>query len=98
MALNIFSFKLTLLPGTVYDYDDFHIVNSAQLTRYDTSEFKSLEVFEFNETSDNENHLTNFLLTSTYPTPTPSLTPYPTPTPSITPTPTVTPTPTNTPV
>lgn len=98
MALNIFSFKLTLLPGTVYDYDDFHIVNSAQLTRYDTPEFKSLEVFEFNEASDNRNRLTNFLLTSAYPTPTPSLTPYPTPTPSITPTPTVTPTPTNTPV
>jgi len=64
MVLNVFNFKLTILPGTVFDFEDFHLINSAQLTKFDNTQFKSLEVFEFNETSDDENYLTNFLLTS----------------------------------
>ena len=64
MVLNIFNLKLTMLPGTIYDFDDYHLINSAQLAKYDSAKYKSLEVFEINETSDDINYITNFLLTS----------------------------------
>jgi len=111
MALNVFNLKLTLVPDSIFTFDDFHIVNTAQLTK-DINDFtKSLEVIEI----DNKDfsYLSNFVLLSSAtskalsstdiiyytPTPTPSFTPTqtpsPTPTPSVTPSFTPTPTVTN---
>ena len=103
LALNVFNLKLTLVPDTVFEFDNFHLVNSSQLSISEESKIKSLEVFQVDEGSSS--FISNFLLTSAYPTPTntPTMTVTPsfTPTPSITPTlsmtPTVTPTFTRTP-
>lgn len=91
MALNVYNLKLLLLPGTVYDFEDFRLINTSQLSRFDTPEFRSLEVFEIDELDTN--YVSNFVLISSYPSPTPSVTPYPSPTPTttLTPTPTLTP-------
>jgi len=88
MALNIFALKITLLPGTIFDFDEFHLINTSQLSRFDAPQFKSLEVFELDES--NNNYISNFLLISAFPNPTPTFTPNPTPT--LTPTPSITPT------
>jgi len=86
MALNIFNLKINILPGTAYDYIDFHLVNSAQIAQYNSPTTKFLEVFELKD-QEKTNYLTNFLLISAQPTPTPTRTPKPTPTPSPTPPP-----------
>ena len=107
LVLNIFNFSLNVLPDTLFKFDDFHLINSTQITKIDETYDKSLEVFEITE--DNSNYITNFLIVSTdsslivpkfsaaLPSPTPANTSTPTPTltPSITPT--ITETPTQTP-
>ena len=111
LVLNIFNLSLDIFPDTLFKFDDFHLINSAQITKIDEIYDKSLEVFEITE--ENSNYITNFLIVSTdsslvvpkfstpmlTPTPTVSLTPTITPAVSITPstTPTFTPTPTITP-
>ena len=110
LSLNVFNFKLTLLPDTVFKFDDFHLINTSQLARSADKKPKSIEVFEID--TDGTNYISNFLLLSSTssqtvssnnirftPTPTPSITPTFTPTPTVTPTrtptPTVTPSPTD---
>ena len=106
LSLNIFNLKITLIPDTIFKFDDFHLINTAQLTRGADSSLKSVEVFEID--TDGTNYVSNFLLLSSTnsatvssngmkytPTPTPTVTPTPTITPTVTPT--VTPTPSVTP-
>jgi hypothetical protein len=111
LVLNIFNLSLDIFPDTLFKFDDFHLINSAQITKIDEAYDKSLEVFEITE--DTSNYITNFLIVSSdsslvvpkfstpmlTPTPTVSLTPAFTPTVSVTPsiTPTITPTLTITP-
>jgi hypothetical protein len=104
LVLNIFNLSFNVLPDTLFKFDDFHLINSTEITKIDETYDKSLEVFE-----ENSNYITNFLITSTdsslivpkysvaLPSPTPANTSTPTPTltPSITPT--ITETPTQTP-
>ena len=107
LVLNIFNLSFNVLPDTLFKFDDFHLINSTEITKIDETYDKSLEVFEITE--DNSNYITNFLIVSTdsslivpkysvaLPSPTPANTSTPTPTltPSITPT--ITETPTQTP-
>jgi len=97
LVLNIFNFSLNVLPDTLFKFDNFHLINSTQITKIDETYDKSLEVFEITE--DNSNYVTNFLIVSAdsslivpkfstalpAPTPANTLTPTPTPTPTITP-------------
>ena len=110
LVLNIFNLSFNILPDTLFKFDDFHLINSTEITKIDETVDKSLEVFEITE--DNSNYVTNFLIVSTdsslivpkfstvlptpvsTTTPTPTLTPTITPTISITPSETLTPTPT----
>jgi len=108
---NYFKFTLSIVPDTLFDYDEFRLINSAQITKIDEAFDKSLEVFEISE--NNTHFVSNFLLLSAdpslivpksaiaLPTPTPSITPTITPTisitPSVTPTISITPTITETP-
>jgi hypothetical protein len=102
LSLNVFNLKLTLLPDTIFKFDDFHLINTSQLTRSVDKAAKSLEVFEID--ADGTSYVSNFLLLSATssqtvssnnivftPTPTPSITPTLTPTPTVTPTATPTP-------
>lgn len=105
LALNKFDFKLRLYPDTIFDLEDFHLVNSTQLDLVD-NKFKSLELLQVETLSTS--YLTHFCLISSLPdaelnkiviTPTPTVTPSITPTitpttsitPSITPTASITP-------
>jgi len=110
LVLNIFNLSFNVLPDTLFKFDDFHLINSTEITKIDETFDRSLEVFEITE--DNSNYVTNFLIVSTdsslivpkfstvlptpvsTTTPTPTLTPTITPTISITPSETLTPTPT----
>lgn len=97
LVLNIFNLSFNVLPDTLFKFDDFHLINSTEITKIDETYDKSLEVFEITE--DNSNYITNFLIVSTdsslivpkfstalpAPTPANTLTPTPTPTPTITP-------------
>jgi len=107
LALNIFNLKLTLKQDSLFDFDNFHLINSAQLTKAASLKYKSLEVIELD--SQPSKLISNFLLLSAnadeiyntpYPTPSLTITNTPTPTPTKTviptPTPTLTPTPTKT--
>lgn len=99
LSLNIYNLKISLNKDSIFDFDNFHIINSAQLTRSTSSKYKSLEVFELDSLSSRL--ISNFLLLSSaadeiyntpFPTSTPTKTPTPTVTPTITLSPTVTPT------
>jgi len=90
LALNIFNFEIKIFTDTIFDFDNFHLINSAQLTRSDSSKYKSVEILEFQSLTSNI--VSNFLLLSSTPDPIYN-TPYPTPTPTSTPTPTMTVTP-----
>ena len=97
LVLNIFNLSFNVLPDTLFKFDDFHLINSTEITKIDETYDKSLEVFEITE--DNSNYITNFLIVSTdsslivpkfstslpASTPANTLTPTPTPTPTITP-------------
>jgi hypothetical protein len=110
LSLNIFNLKIILIPDTIFKFDDFHLINTAQLTRNVDRASKSVEVFEID--TNGTNYVSNFLLLSSTtsktvssngmkytPTPTPTVTPTLTPTPTVTPTwtptPSVTPTTSN---
>jgi len=106
LGQNVFNLKLTILPDSLFKFDDFHLVNTAQLTRTVDNTPKSIEIMEID--SNEENFVSNFILLSTTvshivsssgleytPTPTPTQTPTNTPTPTVTPS--VTPTPSFTP-
>ena len=97
LVLNIFNLSFNVLPDTLFKFDDFHLINSTEITKIDETFDRSLEVFEITE--DNSNYVTNFLIVSTdsslivpkysaalpAPTPANTSTPTPTPTPTITP-------------
>jgi len=98
LALNIFNFKLTIVPDSLFNFDNFHLINTVQLTKSDFNRYKSVEVLEANYSASlSTKFLSNFLLLSSennpvYNTPIPTTTPTSTPTTTPTTTPTSTPT------
>ena len=112
LSMNVFRLELNLYPDSIFTFKDFHLINSAQLTKAEDNVQKSLEILEISK--DENLYVSNFLLVSSapdvnlnkksnreyIPTPTPSptytITPSITPTRTPTTTQTVTYTPTNT--
>lgn len=104
LSMNVYRLELSVYPDSLFTFKDFHLINSAQLTKADDNVQKSLEILEISK--DENLYVSNFLLLSStpdanlnkksnreyIPTPTPS----PTYTPTATVTPTKTPTPTQT--
>ena len=110
LSIQVFKLTLSVYPDSIFSINEFHLINSSQLTKSEDNVQKSLEILELRQ--DENLYASNFLLISSVPdpllnekskrvyiptpTPTCSLTITPTKTPTITPsrTPTQTYTPT----
>jgi len=63
LSLNIFKLQITIKQDSIFDFDNFNLINSTQLTRSTDNTYRSMEVFEVNDESSNK-IVTNFLLLS----------------------------------
>lgn len=103
LSINVFKLSISLYPDSIFNFSNFHLINSAQLTKSEENIQKSLEIIE--ATIDENLYASNFVLISSAPDPELNKNsgrvyiPTPTPTPSLSITPTLTPsvTPTHTP-
>lgn len=96
LSVSVFRLSLSVYADSIFTFNNFHLINSAQLTKADDNLQKSLEILEV---SQNENlFVSNFLLISSVPDEALNkksnreYIPTPTPSPTVSNTPSITPT------